>query len=185
MCRGFVASLRREPVRAMTRGGPLRYDQGAMDGAGEQHARVRKPGPDRPPSQPSTLTERTAADPYARWLGIELLEVRPGYCRAALRLEPHMVNLHGSPHGGAIFSLADFAFGGACNSHGEAAVALTVTIQFHVAARVGQRLVAEAREARQGRRAGFYTMTVTDDRDGTVIATCQAVSLRTDVNRPQ
>jgi acyl-CoA thioesterase len=106
--------------------------------------------------------ERTA-DPYGRWLGIELLELRPGYCRAALTIEPHMVNGHGSPHGGAIFSLADFAFGGACNSHGEAAVALTVTIQFHVAARVGQRLVAEARrllhddgQRREGRHGGRH-----------------------------
>ena len=40
-----------------------------------------------------------------------------------------MVNFHGSPHGGLIFSLADFAFGGACNGHGEPAVALTVTIE--------------------------------------------------------
>ena len=109
----------------------------------------------------------------------------PGYCRAALTLAPHMVNFHGSPHGGVIFSLADFAFGGACNGHGEPAVALTVTIQFHAAtARVGRRLVAEARETRQGKRAGFYAMTVTDEADGTVVATCQAVSLRTDAHRP-
>jgi acyl-CoA thioesterase len=96
-----------------------------------------------------------------------------------------MANFHGSPHGGAIFSLADFAFGGACNGHGEPAVALTVTIQFHAAARVGRRLVGEARETRQGKRAGFYAMTVTDETDGTVVATCQAVSLRTDAHRPR
>ena len=156
-----------------------------MDGAGELHARVRMPDPNRSPSPPSPLAKRTAADPYARWLGIELLELRPGYCRAALTVAPHMVNLHGNPHGGAIFSLADFAFGGACNSHGETAVALTATIQFHVAARVGQRLVAEAQEAGQGKRAGFYTMMVKDDGDGTVVATCQAVSLRTDAHRPR
>ena len=95
------------------------------------------------------------------------------------------MNLHGSPHGGAILSLADFAFGGACNSHGETAVALTVTIQFHAAARVGQRLVAEAQEAGQGTRARFYTMMVKDDGDGTVVATCQAVSLRADAHRPR
>ena len=96
-----------------------------------------------------------------------------------------MANFHGSPHGGAIFSLADFAFGGACNGHGEPAVALTVTIQFHAARRSGRRLVAEAREIRQGQRAGFYAMTVTDEADGTVVATCQAVSLRTDAHRPR
>jgi acyl-CoA thioesterase len=124
------------------------------------------------------VRERVAGDPYAAWLGIELLELSPGYCRAALRLGPHLTNFHGTPHGGAIFSLADYAFSGACNRHGEPAVALSVTIQFLAAAAPGARLTAEAREARQGRRAGFYAMTVTDDR-GTVVATCQAVALRT------
>ena len=126
------------------------------------------------------LHARIAGDPYGRWLGIELLDLGPGRCRAALRLEPHMVNFHGMPHGGVLFSLADFVFAGACNGHGEPAVALSVTIQFHAAARVGGRLLAEAREARQGKRAGFYAMTVTDEADGTIVATCQAVSLRTD-----
>jgi acyl-CoA thioesterase len=141
-------------------------------------------GPDAGGLSPA-LRERIAADPYGRSLGIELLDVGPGYCRAALMLEPHMVNFHGSPHGGVIFSLADFAFGGACNGHGDPAVALTVTIQFHSAARVGRRLLGEARETRQGKRAGFYAMTVSDEVDGTVVATCQAVSLRTDVHRPR
>ena len=147
-----------------------------MDGDAGHHAAE---------STPSALQERIAADPYGRWLGIELLELRPGYCRAALTLAPQAMNFHGSAHGGAIFSLADFAFGGACNGHGQSAVALTVTIQFHAAARAGRRLVAEARETRQGKRAGFYAMTVTDEADGAVIATCQAVSLRTDAHRPQ
>jgi acyl-CoA thioesterase len=121
---------------------------------------------------------RIAGDPYAGWLGIELLELRPGYCRAALTLTPAMLNFQGSPHGGVIFSLADFAFSGACNAGGEPAVALSVTIQFLAAAAPGARLTAEARADRQGRRAGFYAMTVTDDQ-GTVIATCQAVAFRT------
>lgn len=123
------------------------------------------------------LRARIRDDPYAASLGIELLDLAPGYCRAALRLRPDMVNFHGSPHGGAIFSLADYAFSGACNSHGEAAMALSVTIQFLAAPAPGARLTAEAREQRQGRRAGFYAMTVTDEA-GTVVATCQAVAFR-------
>jgi acyl-CoA thioesterase len=129
------------------------------------------------------LRDRIAGDPFGRWLGIELLDLRPGFCRAALTLAPQMVNFHGTPHGGAIFSLADFVFAGACNGHGEPAVALTVTIQFHAAAVPGERLVGEARATRQGRRAGFYAMTVTDER-GAVVATCQAVALRTTPRRP-
>jgi acyl-CoA thioesterase len=88
-----------------------------------------------------------------------------------------MLNFHGTPHGGAIFSLADFAFSGACNAHGEAAVALTLTIQFLAAAAPGARLTAEAQAERQGRQAGFYSVTVTDEQ-GRVVASCQAVALR-------
>jgi acyl-CoA thioesterase len=155
-----------------------------MHGDGEARAGERPAGSTGRPS-PSSIEARVASEPYGRWLGIELLELRPGYCRAALTLAPHMVNFHGIPHGGVIFSLADFAFGGACNAHGDPAVALTVTIQFHAVARVGRRLVAEARETRQGKRAGFYAMTVTDEVDGIVVASCQAVSLRTDAHRPR
>jgi uncharacterized protein (TIGR00369 family) len=115
--------------------GVLRYDRGAMHAAGKTPVGDQGPTPTGPRSSP--ISERIGADPYGRWFGIELLELRAGYCRAALTLAPHMANFHGSPHGGAIFSLADFAFGGACNGHGEPAVALTVTIQFHTGARVG------------------------------------------------
>jgi acyl-CoA thioesterase len=154
---------------------------GRADGGG---ATPRREPPSAAPARGEVdpaLRRRIGADPYGRWLGIELLELGPGHCRAALTLGPQMVNFHGSPHGGAIFALADFAFAGACNAHGEPAVALTVTIQFHAAVPVGRRLVAEAHATRQGRRAGFYAMTVTDEAEGTVVATCQAVALRTEV----
>ncbi|MBI4012699.1 MAG: hotdog fold thioesterase [Candidatus Rokubacteria bacterium] len=129
------------------------------------------------PSPAEALRQRIRDDPYAAWLGIELLDLAPGYCRAAMRLQPHMVNFHGTPHGGAIFSLADYAFSGACNAHGEMAVALAMTIQFLAAAAPGARLTAEARAERQGRQAGFYVMTVTDEQ-GRVVASCHAVALR-------
>ncbi len=129
------------------------------------------------PSEAEKIREQVSRDPYAASLGIELLDLAPGYCRAAMRLTPEMANFQGNPHGGAIFSLADYAFGGACNARGEPAVALSVTIQFLAAVPPTARLVAEAREQRQGRRAGFYVMTVTAE-DGTVVATCQAVALR-------
>ncbi len=128
-------------------------------------------------SRPEDIREQVSRDPFAASLGIELLDLAPGYCRAAMRLAPRMVNFQGNPHGGAIFSLADYSFGAACNAHGDPAVALSITIQFLATVTPGTRLVAEAREQRQGRRAGFYTMTVTAE-DGTVVATCQAIALR-------
>jgi len=131
------------------------------------------------------VTERTDAalrahitdDPWARHLGVEFLELGEGRCRVAARLQPHMVNFQGNPHGAVIFALADIAFGAACNSHGVASVALTMTIQFLRAAAPNARLIADADTRRQGRTAGFYDVTVTTE-DGAEVARVQAVAHR-------
>jgi acyl-CoA thioesterase len=117
---------------------------------------------------------KISQDPYAQWMGIELQELRPGYSRVAMTLAPQMVNFHGIPHGGAIFSLADAAFAAAGNSHGQMAVALSMTINFLAAAAPGGRLVAEAEELRRSHRSGFYQITVKTE-GGDLIAACQAV----------
>jgi acyl-CoA thioesterase len=126
---------------------------------------------------PATLASRIQSEPWARHLGVEYLELRRGYCRVALTLGPEMLNYQGYPHGGVIFSLADIAFGAACNSHGEPAVALAMTISFLSAAPPGSRLVAEGRERKQGRRAGFYDITVATE-DGKPVAVLHCIAHR-------
>ena len=88
-----------------------------------------------------------------------------------------MVNFQGHPHGGVIFSLADVAFGAACNSHGEPAVALSMTISYLTTVPAGSRLVAEAREIKQGGRAGFYQVDVTSEQ-GVLVAQVQGIAHR-------
>lgn len=133
--------------------------------------------PDPHPSIPPELSARIQREPWAQALGVEYLELRRGYCRVALTLKPDMLNYQGYPHGGVIFSLADIAFGAACNSHGEPAVALSMTISFLSAVAPGSRLVAEGRERRQGRRAGFYDITVSTE-DGAAVAVVHCVAHR-------
>lgn len=127
------------------------------------HAR-REDGPDG-------MAAALRREPWARELGVEYLELEPGHCRVALALRPEMLNHQGTPHGGVIFSLADVAFGAACNARGGGTwVALSMTISFLAAAPPGARLVAEARERRHGRRAGFYDVTVTTQAGAPVAA---------------
>jgi len=92
------------------------------------------------------IRQHISQDPFARFLGIELLELHEGYSKTALTIEAHMLNFHGLPHGGVIFSLADAAFAAACNSYGQVAVALHVDVSFLAAVEVGTRLTAEAME---------------------------------------
>lgn len=115
----------------------------------------------------SAIAERvarfiSARDQFARHLGIELLELRPGHCRAGLTLQPYMVNGLGMPHGAVIFALADFTFAAACNSHGRTAVALSMDIHFLHSPAPDARLIGEAVEVRLGRRTALYRLTVTD-----------------------
>lgn len=116
-------------------------------------------------------------DPFARFLGIELLELREGYSKMALTVKDHMLNFHGLPHGGVIFSLADAAFAAACNSYGQVAVALHVDVSFLAAVEVGTCLIAEATEEHLGGRTGLYRLAVAKE-DGTLIALCHGTAYR-------
>ena len=126
-------------------------------------------------SVPAEIRAGIEADPWTRALGIQILALGRGFCRVGLTVQPHMVNFQGYPHGGVIFSLADTAFGAACNSHGKTAVALNMTISFLTAVPAGSRLVAEAREIKQGRQAGFYQVSVTSGK-GVLVAQVHCVA---------
>jgi acyl-CoA thioesterase len=78
--------------------------------------------------------------------------------------------------GGAIFTLADFAFAAASNSYGTVAVAINVSISFLKATSSGV-LVAEAKETSRNPRLGTYTVDVRDE-SGDLVATFQGMVYR-------
>lgn len=108
-------------------------------------------------------------DRASQGMGMEIMEVGPGYAKLAMPVTERMLNGHGTCHGGFIFSLADSAFAFACNSHGQPAVAQHCSITYVAPGRLGMRLVAEARERQRADRSGIYDITVRDEA-GTVIA---------------
>src|SRR6201985_1149512 len=58
-------------------------------------------------------------DDASKGLGMEILEIKPGWATLAMIVQPHMVNGQRIAHGGFIFTLADSAFAFACNTHNE------------------------------------------------------------------
>ena len=100
-------------------------------------------------------------DDASKGLGMELVEIRPGQAVMAMTVQPHMVNGQRICHGGYIFTLADSAFAFACNSHNERAVAAQGNISFIRPGKLGDRLVATAREISRGGRSGIYDVRVT------------------------
>ena len=113
-----------------------------------------------------------AADAASAMLGMQLLEVGGGSAKVSLVVRPDMVNGHDLCHGGVIASLADSAFALACNSYGPVTVAAGFSVDFLVAARLGQTLYADAREVSRRARSGIYDVTVRadDQAAGEVIA---------------
>lgn len=101
-------------------------------------------------------------DRFAAGAGVKLVETRPGYARASMRLRDGHLNGADVVQGGAVFTLADFAFAVACNSHGTLALAVDVTLSFLRSTRSGT-LVAEAFEVARSRRLSRCEVKVVDD----------------------
>jgi acyl-CoA thioesterase len=102
-------------------------------------------------------------DDASKGLGMEILEVKPGHATLAMTVRPDMVNGQRIAHGGFIFTLADSAFAFACNSRNERVVAAQGNITFIKPGKLGDRLVATAREISRGGRSGIYDVRVTVD----------------------
>ena len=115
-------------------------------------------------------------DRFAAHANIELLSLSPGRARAKMTLHPHHINGYGTVQGGAIFTLADFAFAAASNSHGTVAVAINVSITFMKAGQTGA-LWAEAKEISKNFKLGSYTVEVKDDA-GDMVALFQGLVYR-------
>ena len=66
-------------------------------------------------------------DRFARHNGIELLAAKPGWARVKMEIQDYHFNGAGTVHGGAIFTLADFAFAVASNSQGQLAMGINTS----------------------------------------------------------
>lgn len=100
-------------------------------------------------------------DDVPNGLGVEIVEVGAGRATLAMTVRADMVNGHRIAHGGFIFALADSAFAYASNSRNERAVAAQGQITFLRPSKLGDRLVAAAREVSRSGRSGIYDVRVT------------------------
>lgn len=115
-------------------------------------------------------------DQFAKHNGIELVDVSEGSAKVTMNIRPEHLNGVGIVHGGAIFTLADFAFAAASNSHGTVAVAINVSISF-LKAVSGGTLTAEAKEVSINPRLATYAIPVTDE-NGDLVASFHGMVYR-------
>jgi len=122
------------------------------------------------------VKQRLRGDQFAERSNIELLSITPGRASARMTLHPHHLNGIGTVQGGAIFTLADFTFAAAANSHGAVSVAVNASITFMKAAGAGT-LWAEARELAMNFKIGTYSVEIKDDQ-GDLVAHFQGLAYR-------
>ena len=103
-----------------------------------------------------------SADRFATENGATLDELDAGRAVCSLALTERHLNAHGGVMGGAIFTLADFAFAALTNDRGRATVAQQVSVNY-LAAPKGRRLVATARYRKDGRSSCVVNVDVVDD----------------------
>jgi acyl-CoA thioesterase len=118
-------------------------------------------------------------DAFSRWLGVEILEIRPGRVCVQMTVRPEMANGFGVCHGGVTFSLADSAFAFACNTQGNVAVSIENGMTYPAAVYAGDVLTAVAEEESRSNRILFYRVNVTRA-DGTVVGLFHGTAYRTE-----
>ncbi|MFZ9660554.1 MAG: PaaI family thioesterase [Chitinophagaceae bacterium] len=95
-------------------------------------------------------------DAFSQWLGIELVDIKEGFCKISMSISKHMINGFGIVHGGIAYSFADTALALACGSRNRSAVALDNTISYLKPILEGETIFAETTEIRHGKSTGIY-----------------------------
>lgn len=103
-----------------------------------------------------------SGDKFATENGMTLDELDGDHAVTSLTLSPRHRNAFGGVMGGAIFTLADFAFAALTNDHERVVVAQQVSINY-LAAPKGERLVATAHYRKDGRNSCVVNVDIVDD----------------------
>jgi len=127
----------------------------------------------------AAIFNAVANEPFAKKMGMKLVELKRGYSRVEMDYLPEsMNNIYDRAHGGAIYALIDEAFETSCQTHGTVAVALNVSVSYTASPEPGVRLIAQAKEISRTKKIAHYDISVTDN-NGNLIATSRTIAFRT------
>jgi phenylacetic acid degradation protein PaaD len=104
-------------------------------------------------------------DSASQALGIEIEVTEVGGAVARMTVRDDMVNGLDVCHGGLVFALGDTAFAFACNAYNVQSFAASCNIDFLRPALLNDVLVATASEDYRGRRSGYYTINIHNQRE--------------------
>lgn len=115
-------------------------------------------------------------DEFCTSLGIQFVEASLGRAVTRVTIEQRHLNFNGVGHGGLTFTLADAAFGFACNSQGVVSGSIDAHIVYSAAVRLGEVLTATAVEISRSSKASNYRIDVARA-DGKLVAAMTGTAL--------
>jgi acyl-CoA thioesterase len=103
-------------------------------------------------------------DAFSQWLGIEIIEVKDGYCELKMTVRKEMLNGFQIAHGGIAYSLADSALAFASNSHGRKSLSVETSISHTVSVKKDDVLIAMTEELSLSDNIGVYLISITNQK---------------------
>lgn len=116
-------------------------------------------------------------DQFAEHCGLKLVSVGDGCAVVTMEVLPIHLNGNKVVHGGAIFTLADYAFAAACNSVAMVSVSINASISYIKAGAGTGMLTAEARPVSTNSKLGTYLVEIKNI-EGVVIAVFQGLAYK-------
>ena len=89
-------------------------------------------------------------DYFSEWLGLNVLEISPGYCKLSIKVNKLMLNGFGIGHGGVCFSISDSALAFSANAKGNVSYTKETTSSYLQKVQEGDLLTAESKEISNG-----------------------------------
>ena len=108
---------------------------------------------------------RNDKNPFAKYAGVLVTDMREGYAKAELEIGPGHMNPIGSVHGGCLYTLADVSGGAAAASFGRKLTTLNSSFEFLRPCINQKKLVSEAVMVKGGKRILVFEVKIRDDED--------------------
>ncbi len=100
---------------------------------------------------------------FIREIGLNVTEIREGYAKGEVVLQPMHGNPIGSVHGGLIFSIADTVGGTAATSRGRFVTTVSGNINYLRPAMDCEKLIGESIEIKIGKNMCVYDVMITNE----------------------
>ena len=109
------------------------------------------------------LFQTVKEDEYIQMLGLELIDLKPGYAKSRIKFSKKLCNPYNVIHGGCLYSIADITAGYAGCAYGHFVTTISGNMNYVRPAKNSEYIYCEAKVVRQGNKVCAYNVELFDD----------------------